>query len=101
VLAEDQTTAWVVELKLLGSAVRDLRHREPASADWVFLLEHTIPRRQRRLDAVLLTGSMIGVLEFKLGATAFPRAARWEVEDCALDLRDFHGASRDRVIVRF
>jgi hypothetical protein len=97
----DQTTAWQVELEQLEHAIHELRGREPASEDWMLLLEYTIPRRQRRIDMVLLTGSMIGVFEFKIGATTFARADRWQIEDYALDLRDFHEASRGHVIVPF
>jgi hypothetical protein len=97
----DQTTAWQLELELLEHAVQDLLHRARASRDWVLLLEYTIPRRQRRIDAVLLTPQLICVLEFKIGATAFKRADRWQVEDYVLDLRDFHGGSRAHTIVPF
>ncbi len=97
----DQTMAWQVELDLLGTVVRELLAREPASGAWTLLLEYTIPRRQRRIDAVLLADRVVCVLEFKIGAATFARADAWQVEDYALDLRDFHGASHDLVIEPF
>lgn len=62
-------------------------------------MEYEIPRRQRRIDAVLIADTIVLVIEFKVGATSFERAALWQVEDYALDLRDFHKESHGRVIV--
>ncbi len=50
-------------------------------------------RLQRRLDVVLLVGQRVLVIEFKVGATKYEPADIRQVEDYALDLRDFHGAS--------
>ena len=56
------------------------------------------PRRQRRIDAVILAGSLIFVLEFKSGPVGESLAAARQVEDYALDLAYFHKPSHNRII---
>src|SRR5204862_17287 len=71
----------------------------PVAANWALLLEYPIPRRPKRLDAVLLARDVIFCLEFKTADKAHSLQPQRQVEDYALDLRDFHEASRDRRIV--
>jgi hypothetical protein len=63
------------------------------------LLEYEIARRGRRIDAVLLTNTVILVLEFKIGLEAADSSSRWQAYEYALDLRDFHGDSGYHPIV--
>jgi hypothetical protein len=56
-------------------------------------------REGRRIDVVLLVGSIVFVVEFKVGATSFDAAALDQVWDYALDLKNFHEASHARPIV--
>jgi hypothetical protein len=56
-------------------------------------LEFNIPRMGRRIDAVLLVGPVVFVIEFKVGDTRFDRAAVDQVWDYALDLKNFHEGS--------
>jgi hypothetical protein len=53
----------------------------------------------RRIDAVLLIGPAIILLEFKVGARRFDRAAVDQVWDYALDLKNFHEGSHEPNIV--
>jgi hypothetical protein len=53
----------------------------------------------RRIDVVLLVGPLVFVLEFKVGAGEFTGAARDQVWDYALDLKNFHEASHGVPIV--
>lgn len=62
-------------------------------------LEFNIPRMGRRIDAVLLIGPIVFVVEFKVGEKTFDRAAIDQVWDYALDLKNFHKASHDLSIV--
>jgi hypothetical protein len=62
-------------------------------------LEYPIPRRHKRLDAILLAADVIFCLEFKTEDKAHSLQPQRQVEDYALDLRDFHEASGDRRIV--
>ncbi len=97
----DQTTAWQIELEIVEHAVQEVLRQIPTGGDLMLPVEYTIPRRQRCIDTVLLSPRMIGAMEFKSGATAFERTDRWQVEDYALDLQDFHGGSRAHVLVPF
>lgn len=90
---ESQIRAWRIQIVLLRIALSGL----PGS--WRVLLEYPLLRLGRRIDAVILTDQAILVLEFKVGATGFGAADRAQVEDYALDLFDFHAASRDHPVV--
>ncbi len=61
--------------------------------------EFTVPRLGRRADVVLLIGHVMFILEFKVGESAFSRAAIDQVWDYALDFKYFHDASHDICIV--
>jgi hypothetical protein len=52
----------------------------------------------RRIDVVLLIGSVIFVLEFKVGESEFTTHAIDQVWDYALDLKNFHDASHEHYI---
>jgi hypothetical protein len=87
----EQSQAWLDEINLLKGALHDI--------DGYLLLEFTIPRMGRRVDAVVLAASVVLVIEFKVGATTFDRAAVEQAWDYALDLKYFHQASHGRPIV--
>ncbi len=63
------------------------------------LLEYEIPRRDRRIDVVLLAGSLVIVLEFKTGDSGDEASARRQTEHYALELRDFPRESRGLLLV--
>ena len=53
----------------------------------------------RRIDVVLVIGSVIFAVEFKVGEKAFDRSAIEQVWDYGLDLKNFHEASHDASII--
>jgi hypothetical protein len=61
-------------------------------------LEFDIPRLGSRIDAVVLTGSAIVPIEFKVGEREYLRADYNQAWDYALDLKNFHAASHDSPI---
>lgn len=63
------------------------------------IFEYSIPRLDKRIDAVLLLHGIVFVLEFKVGATDYLRQDTEQVWDYALDLKNFHEASRNLTIV--
>ena len=93
-----QTDAWKAELETIASAAAELRLRVPGSENWWLLLEYEIPRREKRPDAILLADDVVFVVEFKIGQQSFSGADEWQVYSYALDLRDFHAASRNHGI---
>ncbi len=62
-------------------------------------LKFNIPRMGRGIDAVLIIGPVIFVIEFKVGESSFDRAALDQVWDYALDLKNFHEGSHSASIV--
>ena len=98
-LQKRQTKAWQIEIEVLKSASTELLLLAPEAASWSLLLEYPIPRRSKRLDAVFLAADVILCLEFKTLDKGHSIQGDRQVEDYALDLRDFHEASRNRCIV--
>ena len=56
-------------------------------------------RLHRRIDTVLIADKAILVIEFKVGARHYDAAGLTQVEDYALDLRDFHAGSKEKFII--
>jgi hypothetical protein len=90
-LTQAQRDAWATQISILRSELADL-------AGAIFL-EYSIPRMGRRIDAVLVVGPVIYVVEFKVGERDFDRSSIEQVWDYALDLKNFHRASHDAPIV--
>ena len=88
-----QTEAWNVTIPQLQEELRSLVQLHPGSADWRVLLEYPLYRLRRRIDVLLLSPAAIIVVEMKVGEASFRSADRRQVEEYALDLRDFHAAS--------
>jgi hypothetical protein len=90
-----QTESWHVEINILRHALVNTG----ISDDTYLLLEYSIPRRAKRIDAVLLIGDLIFVIEFKIGASSYLTQDIMQLEDYCLDLRDFHHESLKRDII--
>jgi len=88
-----QGRAWEKELQDL----RPLLGKYSDKGSVIF--EYTIPRLGRRIDVVLLLQGIVFVLEYKAFKEEFQSADRIQVFDYALDLKNFHKDSRNRVIV--
>jgi len=86
-----QLDAWVHQVAILKDVLDGL--------NGTILFEFSIPRLGRRIDTVLLIGTAILVLEFKVGQKEFDRSAIEQVWDYALDLKNFHEASHRASIV--
>ena len=86
--------AWLGEIKLLQNV---LLPRKEENAEIIF--EYDIPRLGKRIDVVLLLRGMIFCLEFKVGQKDALQSDVEQVMDYALDLKNFHRYSHDRVIV--
>ena len=90
-----QLLAWDETLLILRRALGRLA--DPGA--WHVLLEFAIERLGTRADAVLVCPRGVVVVEFKIGATRYDPAARRQVDDYAIDIQDFHAASRRHPIV--
>ncbi len=85
-----QRNAWIEEIEILRTALG------PYSGGIHF--EYSIPRMGERIDVLLVIGPVIFVLEFKTGAREYTRYALDQVTDYALDLKNFHETSHDRLV---
>ena len=86
--------AWKGEITVMQDT---LFHLYDKNGRIVF--EYDIPRLGKRIDVVLLYKGIVFCLEFKVGETRILEADIDQVLDYALDLKNFHRFSRDKVIV--
>jgi schlafen family protein len=89
-LEQTQRDAWLEEIRILKNVLK------PYQGSIYF--EYSIPRMGKRIDAVLVIGSVILVLEFKVGEKEFHSYAIDQVWDYALDLKNFHETSHDSYV---
>src|SRR5689334_5580451 len=94
-----QTRAWDKIVPEFQRVFAQLLESRPEAKDWTILLEYPLYRLRRRIDAVVLADGLILVVECKAGAAVFTAADRRQVEEYALDLRDFHAQSCNHQIV--
>lgn len=86
--------AWKGEIELLQDVLLPWAEE---SGEIVF--EYDIPRLGKRIDVVLLLRGIIFCLEFKVGQKEALQSDVEQVMDYALDLKNFHRFSHDRIIV--
>ncbi|MFD2364906.1 DNA/RNA helicase domain-containing protein [Pseudoduganella sp. GCM10020061] len=91
--------SWRESVPLLKQQLTALVKIRPEAAEWTILLEYPLYRLRRRIDAIILAGPTIVVVEFKVGSSEFNSADQRQVEEYALDLRDFHAESNARRII--
>jgi hypothetical protein len=94
-----QTLAWIADILHLHSILSDVTHRNPATATWHILLEFPIPRKEKRIDVVLLAHDVIVILELKSSAHGIESIR--QAEEYALLLHYFHQPSDRRRILPF
>jgi hypothetical protein len=88
-----QLASWQTQVRLLQTCLRHTADKYPNAHNWGILFEYPLLRLQRRLDVVILAGTTVVVIEFKVGGDNYLTNDIQQVEDYALDLRDFHEAS--------
>ena len=87
-----QKNAWIQELEILKNLLR--------SKDNVYIcLEYSIPRMGKRVDAILIIRNIIVVIEFKIGSDKYLNADIDQALDYALDLKNFHEQSHNKIIL--
>lgn len=86
-----QRDAWLTQIEVLRAATSEF--------SGTLFLEFNVPRIGTRIDAVLISGAVIFVIEFKVGEEGFKRDHLNQVWDYALDLKNFHQASHRAAII--
>ena len=89
-----QKYAWEQEIIIMKDVLMPFKDENA----WI-LFEYTIPRLGKRIDVVVLLRERVFVIEFKAGETEFLHQDVDQVMDYALDLKNFHQGSLDRLIV--
>ena len=86
--------AWKAEISIMKDVISSL-----SSDNGEIIFEYDIPRLGKRVDVVLLTEGIVFCLEFKVGESRILESDVDQVLDYALDLKNFHKFSEDRIIV--
>ena len=86
--------AWKGEISVMKNALSRFTDKNGR-----IIFEYDIPRLGKRIDVVLLYRGIIFCLEFKVGESHILEADVDQVLDYALDLKNFHKFSQDKVIV--
>ena len=84
-LEEQQKNSWIKQVNLLKPWLKDTLGE--------ILFEYSIPRMGKRIDCVIISGSTVFAIEFKVGSKAYESHAINQVTDYALDLKNFHEQS--------
>ena len=92
--AATQKYAWEQEIEIMKESLMPYNNEDA----WI-LFEYTIPRLGKRVDVVVLLRERVFVIEFKAGESEFLHNDVDQVLDYALDLKNFHQGSIDRLIV--
>lgn len=93
------TTSWDSSIKILKKSFLEIIKLYSNAKNWNILFEYEIPRLLSRIDVVLLAEDLIFIIEFKYDRKSFDLSDIRQVEDYALDLKDFHYESRNRKII--
>lgn len=86
-----QKNAWTEQIDILKRGIDGF--------SGTIYFEYHIPRMGRRIDVVLIIEHLLFIVEFKIGEKKFNADAIDQVWDYALDLKNFHQSSHDKMIV--
>lgn len=98
-LKNQQTQTWIDTAEIFKVFFSDTKNKIPDIENWGLLYEYKIPRRAKRIDAVLLSKNLIFIVEVKNRQESYNSTDISQLEDYCLDLRDFHFESKDRIII--
>jgi hypothetical protein len=87
-----QRNAWLEQIDVLKNVLQHDGGRGKV------YFEYAVPRLGKRIDVVVLLGHVIFVLEFKAGESQFLSAAKDQVWDYAVDLKNFHETTHDKTV---
>lgn len=83
--------AWEFQIKVLKEILPNINGH--------LYFEFSIPRMGKRVDCLLIIGSIVFVIEFKVGEKDFLNHNIEQVWDYALDLKNFHKPSQSLLLV--
>jgi DUF2075 family protein len=89
--------SWRAQLPVLTAGIAHLLDKFRDAGSWSVLLEYPIPMVGKRIDAVLLAGDVVVVIETKTGTS--PTSAARQVDDYSLNLACFHEGTLNKTVV--
>ncbi len=100
-LTKKQEKSWKKFLRILRTvfSLNEVQLLLPENS--AILFEYKIPKREKRIDSVLIIGELLLIVEFKFWSEGPKNSGKTQLEDYCLDLRDFHKESRSRKIIPF
>jgi len=90
-LKDTQKRAWIQQILILKDQLSSFNEGR-------IIFEYVIPRIGRRIDNVFIHKGIIFLFEFKAGENEHKKHAIDQVMDYALDLKNFHQKSIDKII---
>lgn len=93
------TQATGRQIKAWDETIKILQNQLAGMQDGRILLEYTIPRMGRRVDAVLLHNNIVFVMEFKCGDMEYASHTIDQVYGYVQDLKNFQKESEDKLLV--
>lgn len=87
----NQNKAWEKQIEILKGIL--------SNYEGTILFEFSIPRLGKRIDCVLIIKNIVFVIEFKVGEKEYLNHNLDQVWDYALDLKNFHQPSHDKIII--
>ncbi len=90
-LDQTQKEAWRQEIEILKNTLSKFPNGQ-------IFFEFSIPRMGSRIDVILIIRNAVFVIEFKVGEKNFLPSALDQVWDYAIDLKNFHKTSHDKLI---
>lgn len=91
-LKENQRDAWIFQIKMLKDILINKKNG-------YIIFEYTIPRMGKRIDNILVIDDVIFLIEFKVWEKKYNKSDIDQVLDYALDLKNFHLESHNKIIV--
>lgn len=91
-LSDLQKNSWIEQIRILKISLDNF-------SDGFLIFEYSIPRMGKRVDAILIQAGLVFLLEFKVGMSAYEKHAVDQVVDYALDLKNFHSGSKERLLI--
>lgn len=88
----NQKKSWKEQIKILKNSLKNFHNA-------FIYFEFTIPRMGKRIDNIIILDGIIYILEFKINSIKFYNNDEEQVIDYALDLRNFHEGSHDKIII--
>ena len=99
--ANSQVEAWIEEIAVLKSALRDLSIARPNCLNWSVVLEYELPLEGgRRPDVIILGPNRLFVLEFKQDPI-LQRSSLDQVAAYARDLAEYHSKTHGIEVIPF